>query len=143
MSNPKLVVLSLALAAVAMFSGCQTSPTRSGSGSDADVVKQRAAQRWNYLIEKKAEKAYEYLTPGYRKAKSLEQYVGEKTAVALRWQGVSVSKADCKEDVCDVFVAVDYEVKLPNTGGKPISTFAPMQEKWVKVGKQWYFLPDK
>ena len=143
MSNPKLAVLSLALVAVAMFSGCQTSPTRSGGSSDADVVKQRAEQRWNYLIEKKAEKAYEYLTPGYRKTKSLQQYVGEKTAVALRWQGVAVSKADCKEDVCDVFVSIDYEVSLPNSGGKPISTFAPMQEKWVKVGKQWYFLPDK
>ena len=145
MSNSKLVVLSLALIAIAMFSGCQTSPTRpaDSSNSDENIVMKRAVQRWNYLIEHKAEKAYEFLTPGYRKTKPLAQYVGEKSSTALRWKRANASKAKCEEDVCDVWISVDYEVNLPNTGGRPITTFAPIQEKWVKVGRQWYFLPDK
>lgn len=143
MSNPKLAALSLALVAVAMFSGCQTSPTRNGGSSDADIVKQRAVQRWNYLIEKKAEKAYEYLTPGYRKTKALQQYIAERTNVPLQYKNVAASKAECTEDVCDVWVSVNYQVMLPGGGGQPIDTFAPMQEKWVKSGKQWYFLPNK
>lgn len=142
MSNPKLAALSFALVAVAMFSGCQTTTIRGGS-SDSDVVKQRAEQRWTYLIEKKAEKAYPYLSPGYRKTKTLEQYVGEKSSVALRWKRATTTNAECEEDVCTVFISLDYEVTLPNTGGKPIDTFAPLREKWVKAGKQWYFLPDK
>ena len=144
MSKPKITALSLALLAIALFSGCQTSPTRpaGSSSSDEAIVMDRAVQRWNYLIEKKAEKAYAYLSPGYRKTMPQAQYVGEKTNTAMRWKHVSANKAKCEEDVCDVWVSVDYEVNLPNTGGKPITTFAPMQEKWVKAGGKWYYLPS-
>ena len=142
MSNPKLAALPIALAAIAMFSGCQTSPTRGGS-SDSDIVKKRAEQRWAYLIEKKVEKAYPYLTPGYRKTKELQQYIAEKTSIVFNWKRATSTNAECEEDVCTVFISLDYEVTLPNTGGKPIDTFAPLREKWVKVGTQWYFLPDK
>lgn len=143
MSNPKLVAVSLAVLAVSIFSGCQTSQTRADGSADSALVMKRAEQRWNYLIEKKAEKAYEYLTPGYRKTKPLEQYVSEKTAVALRWKSATAGKADCAEDVCTVFVTLNYVVNLPNTGGKPIETFAPLREKWLKTGGTWYLLPDK
>ncbi|MGB4859215.1 MAG: hypothetical protein WBP11_07775, partial [Dokdonella sp.] len=108
-----------------------------------DALKARAEQRWTYLIDKKADQAYEFLTPGYRKAKTLDQYVAEKSSVALKWKSAKATRADCEEDVCTVFVTLYYEVTLPNTGSQPIDTFAPMREKWMKVGKQWYFLPDK
>lgn len=141
MNKQKFAALALAITAIVAVGGCQSG---SDAGDDSvESLKARAVQRWNYLIEKKAEKAYEYLTPGYRKSKSLEQYVAEKSSVGLNWKHASAGKTECEEDVCTVFVSLDYEVSLPNTGGKPIETFAPLREKWVKLNGKWYFLPDK
>ncbi len=141
MNKQKFATLAFAFAAVAMVAGCQPG-TESGDDS-VEALKARAEQRWNYLIEKKPEKAYDFLTPGYRKSKTVEQFVAEMSNVALKWKSAKASRADCEEDVCTVFVSVDYDISLPNTGGQPIDTFAPLREKWMKVGKQWYFLPDK
>lgn len=141
MNKQKFAVLAFALATAAMVAGCQ--PGSEAGDDSVESLKARAEQRWNYLIEKKAEKAYEFLTPGYRKVKTVDQYVAEKTNVALKWKSAKASRADCEVDVCTVFVTLYYEVKLPNAGGQPIDSFAPMREKWMKVGKQWYFLPDK
>ncbi len=141
MNKQKFATLAFALAAAAMVAGCQ--PGSESGDASVKSLKARAEQRWAYLIEKKAEKAYEYLTPGYRKTKSLEQYIAEKTSVALRWKRATAGETECKEDVCTVFISLEYEVSLPNSGGKPIETFAPLREKWVKLSGKWYFLPDK
>ncbi len=141
MNKQTFAILAFALAASAMVAGCQ--PGSNAGDDSVESLKARADQRWAYLIEKKAEKAYEYLTPGYRKTKSLEQYVAENSNVGLNWKHASAGKTECEEDVCTVFVSLDYEVRLPNTGGKPIETFAPLREKWVKLSGKWYFLPDK
>ncbi len=141
MNTQKFAALAAALVIAATAVGCQ-SGSDAGDGS-VESLKSRAEQRWTYLIEKKADKAYEYLTPGYRKSKSVEQYAAEKSSVGLRWKRATVGKTDCEEDACTVFISLDYEVNLPNSGGKPIDTFAPLQEKWVKLSGKWYFLPDK
>lgn len=141
MKKQNFTALSIALAAVVVLGGCQPSPQ---SASDSvETLKARAQERWNYLIEKKAEKAYEYLTPGYRKSVPVEKYVADKMSVGLRWKRATVGAAECEDDACTVFVSLDYEVNLPNSGGKPIETFAPLREKWVKLSEKWYFLPDK
>lgn len=141
MNKQKLAAAGFAIATVVMLAGCKPG-SQSGDGS-VESLKERAQQRWTYLIEKKTDKAYEYLTPGYRKAKTQEQYVAEKSSVGLNWKRATVGKTECEEDVCTVFITLDYDVKLPNSGGKPIETFAPLREKWVKLSDTWYFLPDK
>lgn len=144
----RFLAVPLLIFAMAVLGGCQTGGTKKNAGaappaSGAGSIEARAAQRWAYLIEAKAEKAYDYLSPGFRKSMSREQYAASKNAVALKWQRASVSKKECQEDVCEVFILLDYLVNLPNAGGGATQAFAPIREKWVKSGKQWYFLPEK
>ena len=41
---------------------------------DASVIKEKAVQRWDYLIAHQAEKAYDFLSPGYRTTITRENY---------------------------------------------------------------------
>jgi len=75
-----------ALAALAL-AGCGAAVKK----DDGAAVEARAAERWNLLIAHQAEKAYDYLTPGFRQTITREKYASDKNDVALRWKSAKVS----------------------------------------------------
>lgn len=149
MNKPRIATLGFSLIALALLNGCQTGAgTRKEAGSatsttDAGSIEVRAKQRWTYLIEGKAEKAYDYLSPGYRKTMSREQYASERNGRAVKYRTAQVTKKECEEELCEVYLSLDYQVTLPGGGPAPIDAFAPIREKWIKVGGKWYLLPPK
>lgn len=140
----------LALICIAVLSGCQST---GGAKADSEItgksstgdreVEKRAQQRWSLLVDKKAEKAYDYLTPGYRKSMSREDYASLKNNVAMTWKAVKVNSSTCEQDTCEVLLTIDYDVAMPGGAGGRMTTFAPLREKWVRLGGEWYFLPNK
>lgn len=105
------------------------------------AVEARATARWDLLIKHQADKAYDYLSPGFRQTITREKYAQQKNDVAMRWQAVRVSGHECEADTCTVHVIVDAEVKLPGIG-KPQKASTPLEEHWIRVGREWYVLPD-
>ncbi|MGB8635883.1 MAG: hypothetical protein WCD66_14505 [Rhodanobacteraceae bacterium] len=133
-----LVAASLLLAACAGTSTHKTSVMSANAGHD--VLKQRAQQRWDDLINKHADKAYEYLTPGYRKTISKEQYASRMNNRPIRWKSAKVNKVECAQpDHCEVFMIVDYTMHTSGIG--ETEGFAPLKETWLQLRNQWYYLP--
>ncbi len=101
-------------------------------------VGQRAVQRWQALIAGDFQKAYNYLSPGYRAVTSYGAYRGH-FGRAVAWTGVSLQGVTCKKDVCDVKVDIEYRalgrIKLPGN--------ARLREKWVRASGDWWLLPQK
>ena len=108
---------------------------------DGAVVEARALERWNFLVAHQAEKAYDYLTPGFRQTITREKYAADKNDVALRWKGARVSGHSCDADACTVTVMIDAQVRLPGVG-QAQSTTMPSEEHWVRIDRNWYYLPD-
>lgn len=131
--RPGVLLAAAALAACSSGGG-----VRKDEGS---VVEARAVERWNLLIAHRAEKAYDYLTPGFRQTISREKYAEQKNDVALRWKAARVNGHSCDADSCTVTVMVDTQVQLPGIG-RAAPTTLPSEEHWVKVDRSWYYLPD-
>ena len=108
---------------------------------DPSVIKERAVQRWNFLIDHQAEKAYDFLTPGYRQTKDRESYAKEMNERGVRWSKVVYGGQDCEPEVCHVRVMIDYSLRLPGPAGT-VKTSSPLKETWVKLDGKWYYLPD-
>ena len=108
---------------------------------DGAVVEQRATERWNLLIAHKAEKAYDYLTPGYRQTISRQKYAEQKNDVALQWKAVHVAGHTCDGDSCNLDLRVDVTAVMPGIG-KPAPATVPVVEHWTKVNGNWFYLPD-
>ena len=125
-----------ALAALAL-AGCGAAVKK----DDGAAVEARAAERWNLLIAHQAEKAYDYLTPGFRQTITREKYASDKNDVALRWKSAKVSGHSCDADACTVTVMIDAQVRMPGIG-QAQSTTMPSEERWVRVDRNWYYLPD-
>jgi len=123
--------------AVVALSGCVVG-VRS---EDNSVLRERAVQRWDFLIAHQAEKAYDLLTPGYRATKSREQYAQEMNARGIRWSKVGFASQECETDVCHVHLTVNYSLKLGGPAGT-VKSMAPLVETWIRTNGKWYYLPN-
>lgn len=145
--------LATLLATGLLMAGCSTQTTKSdqaaGAGDASPVsdsaskaVEERAIERWNLLIARKAEKAYDFLSPGFRATKKREEYASEMDNAPVQWEKVYPYSQKCdKPDVCVVNLQVDAQVKMPGVG-KEVPSVGFVTETWIRSRGKWYFLPD-
>jgi hypothetical protein len=129
----------VAALALGLLAGCgPTTPTKPPSG---ETLQERAVKRWNFLIEHKAEKAYDYLTPGFRATKSRDVYAREMNGRGIKWEGVTFNSEECEADTCTLRLFIDIEIDMTGSVGH-VKSSSPVVETWIKEGGNWYYLPD-
>lgn len=110
--------------------------------SNPDMVDKRSVERWNHLIAHEAEKAYDYLTPGYRATKSRQDYANAMNNRPIQWTSASFKDKTCDDDRCRVDVNVGYQMAVPGTAGRNAQSESVQTETWIRVNGEWYFLPN-
>ncbi len=119
-----------------MIGGCALNEPK----TPETIVAKRAQARWDALIKGDLETAYQYLSPGYRKAKSFERYKRGIFGVGV-WQAAKVDKVACEQpDVCKVTVLVTTRLALPRIGTSMEST-TPVYERWIRDEQGWWHVP--
>lgn len=109
---------------------------------DASVIKEKAVQRWDYLIAHQAEKAYDFLSPGYRTTITRENYAAGMNNRPVSWQSVKFVGQTCEPDVCTVTMKVTYKVTVNIHGSRNVNGGSEITERWIKDSGRWYFLPS-
>jgi len=132
------VLFGLVLAAL---SGCAAGPGVT-KAADESAIRTRAVERWELLIAHKAEKAWDYLTPGYRTTKPRQAYADEMNSRGMRWTKVTFASQECDVDTCKVSLMVGYTVDLGGLAGR-VGSASPVVETWVKIKGSWYYLPEQ
>lgn len=135
--------ITLALLALA---ACATPGQRPGAVGAAgpmpeEAVEQRAVKRWELLIDKQFEQAYDFLSPGYREVRSKEDYVKIMRGRPLQWTRVHFRKADCQADACSVDLEVHAEFEMPVLRAGTVETLTVLTENWIFDGGTWYLVP--
>jgi hypothetical protein len=126
---------------LAALSGCAAGPGAT-KAADESAVRTRAVERWDLLIAHKAEKAWDYLSPGYRETKPRDIYAAEMNSRGMRWTKATFESQICDGDLCKVHLLIAYNVDLGGPVGR-VGSLSPVEESWIKVKGQWYFLPDQ
>jgi hypothetical protein len=122
---------------VLVLAGCATALHPDG----AAALQERAIARWNFLIAHQGEKAYDYLTPGYRATKTREQYAKEMNNRPVRWTAAKYVGQSCEQDRCQVTIEVTYIARVNAGTVREVQSTAPVTENWIREQGQWYFLP--
>lgn len=136
----KKVYFAPFVAALLALSGCM-----SGGGvkqDDSTVLRTRSVERWDLLIARQADKAWDYLSPGYRETKPRAAYAEEMNNRGMRWSKVRYESQECDADTCKVRLLVDYNLNLGGPAGT-VKSASPVTETWIKVNGRWYFLPEQ
>lgn len=139
-----------------LLAACASTGARQDSGNVAEggrtitdpaelaesPVMRRAVERWNFLIAHKAEKAYDYLSPGFRKTKSRDHYANEMNNRPAHWTKVYPYREQCdKPDVCVLDLQIDATVKMPGVAS-PVASVGFVTETWIRTHGKWYLLPN-
>lgn len=139
MKSKKVYFVRFAAAfAVAVLAGCAMVK----KDEDPAVLKEKSVQRWDLLIAHQAEKAYDFLSPGYRQTKDRASYAKEMTARPVRWSKVHYSSQECESDVCKVHLTVDYSINMGGPAGV-VKSSSFIVETWVKSEGKWWYLPSQ
>ncbi|MEO7934783.1 MAG: hypothetical protein ABIR27_00840 [Dokdonella sp.] len=141
--------LATLMATTLLVAGCASqsaktdlAPGKGDPEAAAKIVNKRSIERWELLIAHKADKAYDYLSPGFKATKKREDYTKEMSDRPVEWQKVLPYSQVCdKPDVCVVNIQVDANVKMPGVG-KRVSSVGFVTETWIRTHGKWYFLPD-
>ena len=120
--------------AAAILAGCAGFGTISASDpaekKEAEV-RRLAKERWDALIAKRMDLAYEYMSPASRKVTTLEQYRGRVNPGMYR--SARVDEVKCEAEICKVTVYLTYDHRLM----KGITT--PLEESWIlDQGRFWF-----
>jgi len=140
--SKKVYFASIAASALLALSGCMSGVQGGGKDEDSAVVRTRAVERWNLLIAHKAEKAWDYLSPGARETQPRDAYAQEMNTRAMRWTSVTFGSQECDADTCKVSLVVGYNLDLGGLTGR-VGSASPVVETWIKVKGRWYFLPEQ
>lgn len=130
----RIFALSMLAASVLLLGGC----TNKGN---PDTIDARSVERWNYLISHEAEKAYDYLTPGYRTTKPRDAYAASMNNRPVQWKAAKFVDKKCEQARCNVNIAVTYAVTLPGVP-KANEVTSQQSETWLLVNGEWFFLPS-
>lgn len=124
--------------------GCQSIETRQQSSISDDVlseITQRAEARWRFLIAKQWDKAYEYESPAYRAAYTLEQF-RNGFGSAVVWRTAKVNRIVLKDDhTADVYITLDYQLSVP--GLDTVEQQQQITERWAFLDKAWWYVRQK
>lgn len=107
-----------------------------------DTIDTRSVERWNHLIAHQAEKAYDYLTPGFRSTQSRETYASAMNSRPVQWKEAKFKSKECDAERCKVQVDVTYSLLMPGAGNQPGGGTRTQTETWLLVDGEWFFLPS-
>lgn len=123
---------TLVLAVATLMAGCAALIPR----TPEEAVKVRANERWAAVLKGDMSKAYTYMTPGYRAARSEQDYRGSRGS-AVRWTAAEAVEVRCPDATkCLAKVRIEAKPFMGRKFGDTIVTYA--DETWLLEGGQWW-----
>ena len=108
------------------------------------ALEKRSVERWDLLIAHKAEKAYDYLTPGTRTTETREKYAADMNNRPVHWQSVTYIDRKCDDpDACTLQLQAAFSVNMSARMGQDVQSVTLLWERWIRVNGQWYYLPER
>ena len=147
--NP--IFRTLVIAAIAFLGACSPTKPVSPAGGEqvsqspptqaqGEKIGQRAVQRWENIINKKFDDAYEMLSPGYRQTHDKKQYAEVIGNRPVRWTKATYVGHECESaDVCTIQLNIEFNMTMPSVG--VVKSENPVSEKWLRVENEWFFFP--
>ena len=125
------------LSSLLLLSACATTAPKAAD------IQERANARWEALFSGDLAAAYEYLSPGYRSSVSSNQYMRAILLKRVQWIAAEYKTHECTETSCKVKFVLSYRVAGALPGVKSYVGKMDIEEPWVMVDQQWYYVPQQ
>lgn len=106
------------------------------SAPPEQVVRQLATQRWQALLSRNFDKAYEFSVPSYRALRNAEYYKRNREATPVKWISAEVFGVECEAIKCVVRIKLESKPIVPFNF--PGNIVGGIDETWVLEGGKWW-----
>lgn len=114
--------------------------TTNGSATRRTVLEQRVTAKWDALIHRNFAAAYEFASPAYREAFSLDAFKRNFGSGRVSWQRIEVVSVDFKDnDSATVGITIHIVYHDPQSQ-QPLDMATNVQESWVRSDGQWWYV---
>jgi hypothetical protein len=118
--------------------GCAGIAPRSDSPSSAvasseSQVSARAEARWQAMIAKDLDKAYEFLSPGSKAANPVTLFKAKIRP--LDWRSAKALSANCDSDKCSLKLEISFYSQKAR--GEIVTV---LEETWIRDAGRWWFV---
>ncbi|MEQ1637935.1 MAG: hypothetical protein ABL903_14720 [Methylococcales bacterium] len=110
-----------------------------GSKSSVENLTDRASSRWQALLKKDWEAAYQFELPAYRQTHNIDQYKA-KFGTTLLWKMFKVDTVTihAETNTADVALTLTYDFTMPGTGVTEGSS--QINERWMQQDNEWWMV---
>ena len=112
------------------------------SEAPTETLEERAQARWDLVLARDFEAAWEYLTPGFRQTTNRYDYARDMAGRPLRWLSAEVVAQDCEEDLCKINVLVGYQAIGAPAGMGQMRLSREIEETWIRLDGAWWFVQN-
>ncbi len=103
----------------------------------------RVLGRWDALIDRNFETAYEYFSPAYRKLFPVEHYLSQ-TGPSVRWLSINIKDTRFTDKRANVKLVLEFQLDLPMGEGDSFGTVSrTVDEVWLWVDGEWWYTSDE
>jgi hypothetical protein len=109
-----------------------------------DMLAARVTARWDAMIRRDIEQAYEFLSPSYRALFPLE-HMRRLSGRSVNWTSIDIESISIAGETANVIVTLHYRLTLPPQAGfGPGDDFGPqtkrIEEAWVNRDGEWWYV---
>ena len=140
--NPIALFRAIPVLLALLLAACASGGASSGASPEETVMK-RAAERWQFLIDRQPERAWDYLSAGVQSTQSRDDYARGMKTRPVRWLVVEPLGAECEQSRCDVSIKLEYEITIPGGGAGPTRAPSWISERWILQGRSWVHVPKE
>ena len=113
--------------------------TACGEAEPEETLEERAAARWQLMIDRDFGAAWEYYTPGFRETTPREEFANDMSRRPIRWTGAKVIGTECDDLVCRVDVEIEYRAVGAPSGQGRMQLKRRIDDEWVFLDGQWWY----
>lgn len=110
--------------------------------TEEETVESRAAARWELVLARDFEAAWEYMTPGFRQTTNRFDYARDMAGRPLRWLSAEVAGKECEEDLCKIKILVGYQAIGAPAGMGQMRLSREIEETWIRLDGAWWFVQN-
>lgn len=131
----KLVVMATLIGLFFLQAGCF-------SQYPVTEVRERSEAKWQALVAGDYDKAYGYLSPGFR-LKLDKIAFHNRYRNKLTFHSATVTRVECRKDICELDVELDYTIHAMPPFAIDFRRPEIRTEKWILSEGDWWFVPKK
>ena len=109
-----------------------------------EIVAERAQARWDALVERDFEAAWQFYTPGYRQQLPAADFAIQMKQRRIAWNEAGVQETECsaQEKRCNVRSVVQYQVPAQVPGVGKLKGRTGVEEIWLQIDGEWWYSAD-